>query len=238
MPPGGGRDQAQLCVFGPVTLPSVHHPLVVSPHLDDAVFSAGQFLAANPGTTVLTVFAGSPRAIKRTEWDAKCGFAQSADAIVFRKAEDRRALAAVGARAVHLDYLDHQYRDDSHRRNDPGVDVSIANSLSAQVDESRPNLILGPLGADHPDHEQVRRALLLADLDIPIWLYADLPYCALDPKQIKRAKRSVEREGFTLDAVSQDWGAANRSVKLCSATPRKFEISVSKACSPGNGFSH
>jgi hypothetical protein len=29
--------------------------LVVSSHLDDAVFSAGQFLAATPGTVVVTM---------------------------------------------------------------------------------------------------------------------------------------------------------------------------------------
>ena len=32
--------------------------LVVSPHLDDAVYSAGQFLAGRPGAVVVTMFAG------------------------------------------------------------------------------------------------------------------------------------------------------------------------------------
>jgi hypothetical protein len=36
------------------------HTVVLSPHLDDAVLSVGRFLAANPGTVVITVFAGIP----------------------------------------------------------------------------------------------------------------------------------------------------------------------------------
>jgi hypothetical protein len=49
--------------------------LVVSPHLDDAVLSCGRWLAAHPGTLVVTVFAGVPSNGNRlTDWDARCGF--------------------------------------------------------------------------------------------------------------------------------------------------------------------
>src|SRR5436853_287558 len=50
--------------------------VAISPHLDDAVLSCGQLLAARPGSVVITVFAGMPRdGSQQTDWDRRCGFA-------------------------------------------------------------------------------------------------------------------------------------------------------------------
>jgi hypothetical protein len=49
--------------------------LVISPHLDDAILSAGQFLVGRPHVTVATVFAGTPPTTDvLTSYDRSCGF--------------------------------------------------------------------------------------------------------------------------------------------------------------------
>ena len=83
--------------------------LVVSPHLDDAVISAGQFLAGRPGAVVVTMLAGAPNPPVIRKWDNMSGFATSQEALRARWAEDERALAVVKATAVHLGFLDGQY---------------------------------------------------------------------------------------------------------------------------------
>ena len=61
--------------------------VVISPHLDDAVFSCGDWLATHPGAIVMTVFAGVPRdGALHTEWDNRCGFADASHAILARRA--------------------------------------------------------------------------------------------------------------------------------------------------------
>ncbi|MCV5262168.1 PIG-L family deacetylase, partial [Escherichia coli] len=76
--------------------------LVISPHLDDGVFGCGQLLAAHPGSTVLTVFAGVPEAAPAPEWDRRCGFTSAQAAMAARREEDRRALTRLAARPLWL----------------------------------------------------------------------------------------------------------------------------------------
>src|SRR3954451_5053748 len=88
-----------------------HAPVVVvSPHLDDGGFGCGQLLSPPPGSVVITVFTERPAEHKElTSWDASAGF-QSADAVMpARRAEDRAALALLGARPVWLGFVEDQY---------------------------------------------------------------------------------------------------------------------------------
>lgn len=54
--------------------------LAISAHLDDAVLSAGQFIAGRPDCVIATVLAGTPstKAVL-TAYDAKTGFKSAAD---------------------------------------------------------------------------------------------------------------------------------------------------------------
>ncbi|CAH2789110.1 MAG: No significant database matches [uncultured Paraburkholderia sp.] len=65
---------------------------IVSPHLDDAVFSCGELLTAHPDAAVCTVFAAPPEQEMHTEWNKESGFADAHDAIHQRTIEDNRAL--------------------------------------------------------------------------------------------------------------------------------------------------
>jgi LmbE family N-acetylglucosaminyl deacetylase len=130
--------------------------LVISPHLDDGVFACGRWLALHPGSTVLTVFAGSPRDGARcTEWDAQCGFKHAEQAIAARRAEDRRALAMIDARPCWLEFTDSQYGETPTL---PAVAHALAEVLRAQ----RPARVLYPLGLYHSDHRLVHEACRLA----------------------------------------------------------------------------
>jgi LmbE family N-acetylglucosaminyl deacetylase len=163
--------------------------LVVSPHLDDAVLSAGQFLAGLPGAVVVTMLAGIPDPPVTTPWDAASGFATSQEAVETRRAEDEAALALLKATPAHLDFLDGQYA--------PADPSALTDALVEQVERHRPEFVLGPLGVHHDDHERIRDAVLAADLDVPLWLYEDLPYRVNRPEAAAAALQTIRGRGYT-----------------------------------------
>lgn len=150
--------------------------LLISPHLDDAVLSAGRFLAGNPDSTVVTIFAGIPKNKELlTDYDGKMGFSSSTEAMKIRRAEDIAALYVLDAKAVHLNYYDEQYA-----RDEPTYAVAL-NSLIKLAEDC--DVVLGPLGIRHPDHVRTRRIVdaLAVSVEVPIYLWADLPYRVTDP---------------------------------------------------------
>jgi LmbE family N-acetylglucosaminyl deacetylase len=87
---------------------------VLSPHLDDAIFSlgAGIACAARGGAdiTVLTVLAGNPESdAPPGNWDRVAGFGTEGEASRARAEEDRQACALLGATRCHLPHSDRQY---------------------------------------------------------------------------------------------------------------------------------
>jgi LmbE family N-acetylglucosaminyl deacetylase len=151
--------------------------LVISPHLDDAVLSCGQALAACAGSTVLTVFAGVPRAARQsTDWDRRCGFASAAEAIACRRGEDERALRVLDARPLWLDFCDAQYGQPPSAR-------ALRQQIRAAVRRLRPQRLLYPLGLFHGDHLLCHAACrdALAPHGLPpiqALAYEDVPYRA------------------------------------------------------------
>jgi LmbE family N-acetylglucosaminyl deacetylase len=128
--------------------------LVVSPHLDDAVFSCGDWLAAHPGSLVATVFAGAPQDVTQlTPWDAACGFTNAGQAVAARRAEDSAALATLSAGAIWLDFLDSQYLDS------PGQ-AALSDVLCGVMGRASPDTVLFPAGLFHSDHVLAHSAML------------------------------------------------------------------------------
>ena len=58
--------------------------LVLSPHFDDAALSCGALLARTEPLTVLDVFTRRPEPEQATEWDRRCGFRGSDEAMAAR----------------------------------------------------------------------------------------------------------------------------------------------------------
>lgn len=155
--------------------------LVVSPHFDDAVLSLGATIlrlqARSDRVTLVTCFGGTPDAgVPASWWDMRSGFVLAAEAVAWRRDEDRRACAVLGCDVLHLDVPDGPYRTgDWEARLVEDLTPVIAAAAAVYV----------PAGiADNPDHELARRAALRASLDATadVLLYAELPYAIDGPE--------------------------------------------------------
>jgi LmbE family N-acetylglucosaminyl deacetylase len=151
-------------------------PLVLSPHLDDAVIDCWSVLAAEGEVNVVNAFAGIPPAGRTTRWDRIVGAADSAGLMRARIEEDRAALARAGREPHNLGFLEYQQRED--RREPPlrAIDAELAAAVPAASKVYAPAV----LGTVHPDHVRVRAyALACHAQGMPVELYADLPYAVV-----------------------------------------------------------
>jgi LmbE family N-acetylglucosaminyl deacetylase len=169
--------------------------LVISPHLDDAILGAGQFIAGRPDCVVATVFAGIPPAKSvLTAYDLKCGFSSAAEATDARRAEDLEAMSVLHAKGRHLDFVDSQYGGKLKM-------AALVQQLGALIDELGPEFVLAPLGLVHPDHEAVRDAALeaMGDRETPLWLHEDLPARVQHPESVNKTVENLASRGISLE---------------------------------------
>ena len=169
----------------------------VSPHLDDAVFSCGRAIAANPGATIATVLAAAPSQEQPlTEWDRAAGFATSRASVLSRQAEDARACEVLGARQALLRGLDGQYvRPANH-------ESLIAADLARVLDGAAGATFL-PLGIGHDDHILVARVArsVARTLGLDVVFYEEIPYRVIgDELAIRRAYQAIAVEGWLVEA--------------------------------------
>ncbi|MGE5775762.1 MAG: PIG-L family deacetylase, partial [Chloroflexota bacterium] len=167
--------------------------IYLSPHLDDAVFSAGGLIydQAQSGMPVeiWTFMAGFPepdvsplaQAIHR-EW----GFSSAEETIRERREEDKNAATILGAKSLHLEFLDCIYRRAMSGREawlyseifvpphpeDALLPAQIAQTISARLQPDDVLVCQLAVGS-HPDHVLVRQGAellgrnLLYDIDVP-----------------------------------------------------------------------
>jgi len=133
--------------------------VIVSPHLDDAVLGCSYLMAAHPGVTVVTVFAGRPREYPSPmqHWDTLCGFVEGDEVHVARRAEDTAALALLGAAPVWLGYVEHSYLE-RHAWVQPDA---IVDELETTVRGLEPSAVFAPFGLGNPDHAATHDACML-----------------------------------------------------------------------------
>ncbi len=180
--------------------------LAISPHLDDAVLSAGGSLfdlqSRGHDVTVVTMFAGLglPPYSKAARFLHRV-WKLPDDPVSIRRAEDGKALEILGVQQVHADFLDAIYRrnaDDSwllgdefqpadHPQDDePDLAKGLEQSVADYVEQVRPNLMLtcAAIG-NHIDHRRTRNAVLAVAIrtGIDVELWEDMPYGALTQNQ-------------------------------------------------------
>lgn len=173
--------------------PRTGHAVAVSPHLDDAVFSAGGTIAALTDAgwrvTVVTCFTASvadptPFALS-TQLDK--GLGPDVDYMALRRAEDVAACAELSARPVHLPVPEAPHRGYTSAadlfagvHDDDGV-VPLLVELLAPV-LRRADLVLAPQAlGDHADHRVVAEAVArVVGADAP-WWWRDAPYALRRP---------------------------------------------------------
>jgi LmbE family N-acetylglucosaminyl deacetylase len=205
--------------------------LLVSPHLDDAVFSCSAVVERAEAVDVLTVCAGSPDPPRRGWWDEDTGFSSSAESMPARLREDEEAFAGTPHRRSYLSLLELQYvdgaRSDDERR-------TIAAAVGSWVSENQSATVALPAGAGcrsrplvrrllrllsrpchpprHPDHLFVRDAVLPVLRDKPeakVLLYEELPYL-LGGSADREAQRVAAGGGWDAEPIVR---AIDRSAK-------------------------
>ena len=172
--------------------------LAVSPHLDDAAFSAGGALArfgrGGAAVTVATVFTRSHPA--PTGFALRCqtdkGIGPDVDYLALRRGEDRAACAALGAEPVWLDLAEAPHRGyDAPEALFAGVHDGdrrtwrdVLDRLRALVAAHTPDLMLSCQGlGHHVDHLHVVRAVaaLADETGLPVAWWRDAPYVLREP---------------------------------------------------------
>ncbi len=231
-------------VWGLVPETTLERIVVVSPHLDDAVLGCGRLLAAHPDATVITVYAGAPQSYPdpMTHWDTVCGFAAGDDVLASRREEDRRALGALHATPVWLDFVEHQYLD---RPDWVGADQTV-DRLETAVRAASPTAVFMPFGLANPDHTATHDAARVVRERIPepAWFcYEDMGYQhipgllawrvaqlfraeiwptpaapTVDPGT-ERKQQALAHYGSQLRALEADW---HLDAKLAAPAPEQF----------------
>lgn len=171
--------------------------IYLSPHLDDAVLSAGGLIyeqtRAGIPVEIWTFMCGTPpeddgnspfARLLHAQW----GFSSAEEAVRERRLEDKNAAAIVGANVVHFDFLDCIYRRGKDGEwlysaisippveADAGIPARIAETISARLQPDDVLVCQLAVGS-HVDHVLVRMGAellgkpLLYDIDIPYLFY-------------------------------------------------------------------
>ncbi|WP_156384105.1 PIG-L family deacetylase [Methylobacterium sp. Leaf456] len=174
--------------------------LAISPHLDDAAFSAGGTLArlAAGGwqvvmATVFTASVADPQGFALACQLDK-GLSAEVDYMALRRSEDSVAAEALGIEPpVHLPFREAPHRGYAlapelfaELRPDDMVGLNLADAFERLMTDTRPDLILAPQAVGgHVDHVQVVRAFRGAQPPLPVLWWRDFPYTVRDaqPKE-------------------------------------------------------
>ena len=175
--------------------------IYLSPHLDDAVLSAGGLIydqtQAGDAVEIWTFMCGyppegefSPIAEKlHRQW----GFSSAEESVRQRRIEDENAAAILGATTHHFDFLDCVYRRGSNgewlyseiavppHKADNKLPAQIAETISARMNPDDVLVCQLAVGS-HVDHVLVRQAAEL--LGKPLRYDIDVPYIFYKPEEL------------------------------------------------------
>lgn len=122
--------------------------LVLSPHLDDMLFSAYQLLE-DTKADAWTVFAGAPADGVVTAWDRSLGFESGKALVEARRTEDTNAFEGYEGAVKQLDFLERAYVNPAQRQQDKKTLVKLIESWITE-DADQPIYIFVPAGAGVP----------------------------------------------------------------------------------------
>ena len=199
-----------------------------SPHLDDAILSAGGLISdqtkAGIPVEIWTFMSGVPDEERLTDFaqlmHKTWGTTTARQTIQIRREEDRQATSRVGAKAVHFDFIDCIYRRGKNGEalyesevfvtphpKDADLPAQIAQTMVAWLKPD--DVVVSQLAiGGHVDHILVRKAAemlkrqLVFDMDIPYLLnYPE----DLGPRTVgmKDSLQPVSEDGLTtwLEAI-------------------------------------
>jgi LmbE family N-acetylglucosaminyl deacetylase len=185
--------------------------IYISPHLDDAVLSAGGLIhdqtREGQHVEIWTLVCGFPTEAELSPFAQvlhfQWGFSSAEETVRKRRLEDEHAASVVGAQTVHFDgFPDCIYRRDSvgeplypmevFAPRHPADEDLPARITAALVERLKPDdVVVCPLGiGGHVDHLIVRKAV--EGLGRPLRYYADVPYVLDHPSELEPATRSMK----------------------------------------------
>ncbi len=193
--------------------------IYLSPHLDDAVLSAGGWIyeqaRAGVDVEIWSFMCGFPPAgeispfaqMLHHQW----GIAAAEALVNARRAEDFRAAKRVSARAIHFDFLDCIYRRGKNgdwlysnvfvppHEDESELPAQIAAAIAPRLkpdDQLICQFAIGP----HLDHLLVRRAAEL--LERPLFYAADIPYLFNTPNDLAQKITGMQEHTYKVSSFA------------------------------------
>jgi LmbE family N-acetylglucosaminyl deacetylase len=232
--------------------------IYISPHLDDAVLSAGGLISeqtrAGLEVEIWTFMCGFPpndelspfAQVLHYQW----GISAAAEVVAARRAEDVNAARIVGAKAVHFDYLDCIYRRGKNsewlysdvfvpsHQDEVDLPARIAESISARLKPDDKLVCQLALGS-HLDHVHVRRAVEL--LQKPILYDVDIPYLFNSPDELTPNTAGMKETAYRVSETGlkswQDAIAAYTSqLGTLFENPEEMRAKISQYWFENNGI--
>lgn len=191
-----------------------------SPHLDDAVLSAGGLIFEQTRSgipvEIWTFMCGYPPPGEVSPFaellHAQWGFSSAEETTRSRREEDRNAAAVIGAQVVHFDFLDCIYRRAANgewlyseiaippREEDRQIPQQIADAITSRLQPD--DVLVAQLSVgSHVDHVLVRKGVELVGR--PLFYDIDIPYMFYKPEEfpqksaeMKESTQPISEEGL------------------------------------------
>ncbi len=188
----------------------------ISPHLDDAIYSAGSllsFLAEETDVKVVTLFTKATHGVyseAAKRWLKLSGHVDAEEHYSLRSIEDENACVEVGAKSVHSGFVETMWR----RKNfttpmlgynppmypeDERLMTETQEFLRFLISSSEPSVIFGPAAVrGHIDHILTREIVERTFNNVILWL--DFPY----------SQSAVAEDNLRLNGLPQaEWRGNN-----------------------------
>ena len=232
--------------------------IYISPHLDDAVLSAGGLIhdqiQAGMQVEIWTILCGFPpqgelspfAQVLHYQW----GIPSVDELIRSRRAEDERACEIVGAKPIYFDHLDCIYRRGKNNdwlysyifvpphEDEADLPARIAESISARLEPTDQLVCQLGLGS-HVDHILVRRAVEL--LQRPLLYYTDIPYLFKTPEELAPNTAGMKANAYTVsEAGLRSWqeaiAAYESQISSLFESPDHMRSQIRQYWSENNGI--
>ncbi|HSG41649.1 MAG TPA: PIG-L family deacetylase [Anaerolineales bacterium] len=192
--------------------------IYLSPHLDDAVLSAGGFIyeqtKSSTPVEIWTFMAGYPTDNEYSPFaeflHQQWGFSSAEETIQSRREEDRNAVSLVGATTVHFDFLDCIYRRNEKgewpyyeiylppQEMDADLPQQIADAITPRLKPDDVLVCQLSVGS-HVDHVLVRQAAEL--LGRPLLYDIDVPYIFYKPEELASKSVGMKENAHTVSVA-------------------------------------
>jgi len=233
--------------------------IYISPHLDDAVLSAGGFIyeqtKAGIPVEIWTIVCGYPPPGELTPFAQvmhfQWGTGTAEETVDLRRAEDVKAASIVGAKTVHFDLPDCIYRRGPEGKPlyleiftqphpaEAHLPTEIAGTIASTLKAD--DRVICQLGiGGHVDHILVRQAV--ERLNRPLWYATDVPYLFNQPGELAPQVAGMEENLYTItEAGLKAWVEAalayESQLSSLFESPEQMEEKIHTYYHERDGFS-